>query len=193
MQGAKVRLTNTNNWETYSVLVLPCGSVISWSNLQKVQTFYHNGGQVIGTTQLPYKSSEFGHDADVQRVIKSMFGATPARPVVRDSDASYRIRIEASGSTIKTFVKGVLVDVTVDDSMKKGCIGFRQGGDEPGGVDDVKVSSLGGQVLFWDDFDSGLDQWANTHNASVGNGLLKIQGNEFMRSREGDGGDRLFC
>jgi len=187
VEGAKVRLNNTNNWETYSVLVLPGGNVISWSNLQKLQSFYNNGGKVIGTTQLPFKSSEFGHDADVQRVIKAMFGATPSRRVVRDSDSSYRVRIEASGSTIKTYVKGVLVDVTVDDSMKKGCIGFRQGGDEPGGIGEVKVTSLDGRLLFRDDFEGGLDKWANIRNANLSDGWLKIRGNEFMRSREGDG------
>lgn len=86
VDGATLRLNNTTNREQYRVIIIPGGKVISWSNLQKIQQFYQSGGSVIATTLLPDKSAEFGHDDDVRRVIREMFGkaadaATPAAPV----------------------------------------------------------------------------------------------------------------
>ena len=185
VEGATLRLNNATNREEYRVIIIPGGKVIPWSSLQKIQKFYDNGGRVVATTQLPFKSSEFGHDADVKRTIESMFGVVPSNTVVQTSDVPYRVRIEISGSTIKTYVKGVLVDVTTDSACGKGCIGFREGGDEQGGFANLKVTSLDGALLFKDDFTRGLEQWINTNNTRVRDGWLTVRGNERMRSRSG--------
>ncbi len=73
VEGACLKLNNARNHESYRILVLPGQRTISWSNLQKIQAFYDQGGIVIATGVLPEKSAEFGHDADVVRVIREMF------------------------------------------------------------------------------------------------------------------------
>jgi hypothetical protein len=73
VNGNIIRLNNKINHEEYKVLIMPGHRTIRWSNLQKIKQFYDNGGKVIATGQLPYKSAEFGHDADVSATIKAMF------------------------------------------------------------------------------------------------------------------------
>jgi len=185
VEAATLRLNNATNWEEYRVIIIPGGEVVSWSNLQKIQKFYDEGGRVIATTQLPFKSSEFGHDDGVRHTIATMFGVAPSNTVAAASDLAYRIRIEVSGQTIRTYVKGVLVDVTEDEAVRQGGIGFRESDNEQGGFAKLKVSSPEGKILFQDDFDSGLQQWINTENASVSNGWLAVGENHAMRSRVG--------
>jgi len=73
VEGNRLTLNNKINHEEYKVLILPGHRTIRWSNLKKIKQFYDNGGQVIATGQLPSKSAEFGHDADVVRTIEEMF------------------------------------------------------------------------------------------------------------------------
>jgi hypothetical protein len=73
VRGDRIALDNRINHEEYKVVILPGHRTIRWSNLQKVREFYDKGGKVIATGQLPYKSAEFGHDADVVAAIKAMF------------------------------------------------------------------------------------------------------------------------
>lgn len=60
----------------YPVLILPGHKTIHWSSLRKIQAFYDHGGRVIATGQIPSKSAEFGHDADVVRTVQTLFGPT---------------------------------------------------------------------------------------------------------------------
>lgn len=185
VEDTMLRLDNTNNWEEYRVVIIPGGEVLSMSNLEKLQRFYDNGGRVIATTQLPFKSSEFGRDAEVRRAITDLFGMVPSNTAPAPSDAAYRIRIEAVGPIIKTYVRGVLVDVTRDDTIREGGIGFRESSNEQGGFARLQVTSPDGQVLFQDHFDGGLQQWIHTENADVSNGWLTVGENHAMRSRIG--------
>ena len=73
IKGNRITLNNRVNHEEYKVVILPGHTTIRWSNLKKIKQFYDNGGKVIATGQLPYKSAEFGHDADVVATIKAMF------------------------------------------------------------------------------------------------------------------------
>ena len=73
VNGDQITLNNRVNHEEYKVVILPGHRTIRWSNLKKIKQFYDNGGKVIATGQLPYKSAEFGHDADVVATIKAMF------------------------------------------------------------------------------------------------------------------------
>ena len=180
-----LRLNNADNWEQYPVIIIPGGEVISWSNLRKIQVFYENGGRVVATTQLPFKSAEFGKDAEVQSAIKAIFGITPQRMVAETPDVPYCVRLEISGSTIKTYVRGVLVDVTEEDSFSKGTIGFRVIGGEVACLSDIKVTTMDGRGLFADDFSGGLDQWLNTDNASIRDGWLVVTNNNAMQARGG--------
>jgi hypothetical protein len=185
VKGSILRLDNTSNWEEYRVIIIPGGDVISWSNLQILQRFYDSGGCVIATTRLPHKSSELGHDADVQKAISMMFGQMPTNILDSVSSTAYQIRIEATGKTIKTYVKGVLVDVTEDGTIRQGGIGFRESNNEQGGISKLKVTATDGRILFQDSFDSGLSRWTNTTNAATSNGWLIVGENHGMRSRIG--------
>jgi hypothetical protein len=73
VKGNRITLNNEINREEYKVLILPGHRTIRWSNLKKIKHFCDNGGKVIATGQLPYKSAEFGRDAEVVAAIKAMF------------------------------------------------------------------------------------------------------------------------
>jgi hypothetical protein len=73
LDGSTINLNNMVNYEKYKVFIIPAHTTISWSNLSKIKQFYDNGGKVIATQQLPYKSAELGHDADVVDAITYMF------------------------------------------------------------------------------------------------------------------------
>ncbi len=98
--GPTLRLDNPVNHEDYRVIVIPGGKVISWSNLRKIRQFHENGGHVVATTQLPYQSSESGHDEDVRRTVKEMFGIEPVATVrdsVDESRKPFNTRANARG------------------------------------------------------------------------------------------------
>ena len=73
LHGDTLNLDNKINFENYKVVILPGHKTIRWSNLKKIKEFYEHGGKVIATGQLPDKSAEFGHDADVVAAINEMF------------------------------------------------------------------------------------------------------------------------
>jgi len=73
----------------FSVVFLPGHRTIHWSSLQKILSFYDQGGSVIATGDLPFKSAEFGHDADVAGAIDALFGTGQPRG---EGPADYEIR-----------------------------------------------------------------------------------------------------
>lgn len=74
---------------------------------------------------------------------------------------SYAVKIEVTGTTIKTSINGTLVDTrTPAATWGAGTIGFREAGSEIAEFDDVKVTAADGTVLFSDDFSAGLGKWA---------------------------------
>lgn len=77
--GSKLRMENKVNDETYTVILIPGGEVISKEALLKIKRFHDAGGYVIATSLLPSRSAEFGHDADVQSMIEEMFGIRAPR------------------------------------------------------------------------------------------------------------------
>ena len=66
-------LKNKIHAERFKIVVLPGHQTIRWSNLKTIKAFCDAGGKVIATGQLPSKSAEFGHDADVTAAIEAMF------------------------------------------------------------------------------------------------------------------------
>lgn len=75
IEGNELTLKNRIHTERFKVLILPGHQTIRWSNLKAIKAFYDAGGKVIATGELPSKSAEFGHDADVARSVEAMFGA----------------------------------------------------------------------------------------------------------------------
>ena len=75
VDGTTLRLDNKINHEQYKIVIIPGHKTIRWSNLKKIKLFHDQGGKVIATGSLPFKSAEFGHDQDVVKAIKEMFPA----------------------------------------------------------------------------------------------------------------------
>ena len=73
IENGKLLLQNSINWEEYKVLMVPSCKTISISNLQKIANFYKEGGTVIFTTRLPFKSVEPGKDLEVARLVQFIF------------------------------------------------------------------------------------------------------------------------
>ena len=85
-------------------------------------------------------------------------------PMTVVAGTDYHVRMELSGSTIRTFVDDTLVDERTDDRFAAGTVGFREASNEVGEFDDVKVTA-GGPALLTDDFSGDLSQWQNTSTA----------------------------
>ncbi|MER6941266.1 family 78 glycoside hydrolase catalytic domain [Nocardioides sp. NPDC127514] len=76
-------------------------------------------------------------------------------PLVRDT--SYRLRIQAEGTTIRTWLDDTLVDTRTLTDFAAGSVGFRTGGSERNRWDDLSVTSASGEVLYANDFSAGSD------------------------------------
>ncbi|MFS4417389.1 glycosyl hydrolase [Maribacter sp. 2307ULW6-5] len=81
IQNGAVTLSNLENKQTYKALILTGCKVISAKTLEKLKAYYDQGGLVISTGQLPYKSSEMGKDEQVKTLIKQMFGVDANAPL----------------------------------------------------------------------------------------------------------------
>ena len=73
-----VELGNTVNFQSFKVLILPGGKVISLAALKKVKAWVEQGGKLIATSMLPSQSAEFGKNQEVAALIQEMFGINPA-------------------------------------------------------------------------------------------------------------------
>lgn len=77
VEDGKVKLNNAENYQEYKVMFLTGCNTISYKTLEKLKTFYENGGTIISTTQLPHKSSEMGHGQKVVDMVNEIFGVHP--------------------------------------------------------------------------------------------------------------------
>ena len=76
-----IELKNAVNKQSFKVLILPGGKVISLAALKKIKAYYEQGGKLIATSMLPSQSSEFSHDKEVIELIKELFGLDPTNPM----------------------------------------------------------------------------------------------------------------
>ncbi|MDW5593203.1 hypothetical protein VSS74_02560 [Conexibacter stalactiti] len=81
---------------------------------------------------------------------------SPIRPA---PGHTYRLRIEAIGDRIRTFVDGTLVDERTDATHAAGRVGVSLGGSDVGVYDDWKVTNPAGATLFEERFDGDLSAW----------------------------------
>lgn len=72
VKNRKLVLNNRINREAFSVLIVPGMKTISMANLKKIEKFYHAGGCVVFTTQMPTQSAEFGKDKEVRNAVLRM-------------------------------------------------------------------------------------------------------------------------
>jgi len=73
----RIELGNQVNHQSYQLLIIPGGKVISVAVLQKIKSWVEQGGKVIATTMLPSQSAEFGQDLEVVALVKALFGIDP--------------------------------------------------------------------------------------------------------------------
>lgn len=96
LKGGRLVLPNKVHPGRFSVLILPGHKTISWGSLKKIQAFHDRGGCVIATGQLPSKSAEFGHDADVVRTVAALFGSDdPNTPTRRNRRGGSAVHLRA--------------------------------------------------------------------------------------------------
>ncbi len=74
-----VVLNNEENYQVYKVMMLTGSKVISLKTLQKLKNYYDQGGKIIASTLLPFKSAERGLDEEVVNLVKDIFGINPTR------------------------------------------------------------------------------------------------------------------
>jgi len=77
IEDGLVKLQNKENYQEYKVMFLTGCKTISYKTLEKLKAFYENGGNIISTTQLPFKSSEIGEDQKVVDLVNEIFGLNP--------------------------------------------------------------------------------------------------------------------
>jgi hypothetical protein len=78
IQDGLIKLKNKENYQEYKVMFLTGCNTISYKTLEKLKAFYENGGTIISTTQLPYKSSELGEDQKVVDLVYEIFDLNPS-------------------------------------------------------------------------------------------------------------------
>lgn len=77
VEDGKIILNNAENYQEYKVMFLTGCKTISYKTLEKLKAFYESGGTIISTTQLPFKSSEMGHDQLVIDLVGDIFEVNP--------------------------------------------------------------------------------------------------------------------
>ena len=114
-------------------------------------------------------------------------------PHVIDPNVTYDLSIRVEGQTFQTSIDGAVVDTWTDPSptgFTAGTIGFREASGEVADFDDVRVTSLDGStVLFEDDFSGGLDKWVRgttTREAdeyTLARTVVDVPAGEIVRAR----------
>ncbi len=108
IEAGRLVLPNRMHPGRFPVLVLPGHNTIAWASLRKIREFYDQGGSVVATGQLPFKSAEFGHDTDVTNTIALMFGGGESHgagvlTIRRNDRGGCAIRVNRlTGETLRT-------------------------------------------------------------------------------------------
>lgn len=101
--------------------------------------------------------------------------------------APHHLRITAAGSTLTTWIDGVLVDTRTDGTLGAGTIGFRTsvtaGVPEDSTYDNLAVHAPDGSALFSDDFSVSPDP--SFPGTPVSDGQLEPKGDPTLLDRDG--------
>ena len=73
-EGDCMVLNNEENRQTYKLLIVPGGRVLSAETMGRIRDFYEHGGRVLATSMLPVKSAEFGQDEKLREHVEAVFG-----------------------------------------------------------------------------------------------------------------------
>jgi hypothetical protein len=81
VEGNQLVLDNPVNRESYKVLIIPGGKVMSVDSAKQMKAFYDAGGTVIATKVLPDTAVEKGQDATVRQIVGEVFGLPQDGPI----------------------------------------------------------------------------------------------------------------
>ncbi len=84
---------------------------------------------------------------------------------------TYHLKLSALGSTITTEINGNVVDSRQVTEYTYGSFGFRCGSSESGSVDNLKITTPDGTILYENDFSSGAE---TLPTATVSGGVLQL-------------------
>jgi hypothetical protein len=88
------------------------------------------------------------------------------------TNVPFRLRIDAIGNTLTTYINGVKVDERTGRGYSIGAIGYRTGQFESGKVDNIVVANLNtGEFIYAEDFSSGSSAYTG---CSVSDGALNV-------------------
>jgi hypothetical protein len=65
-------LNNEIQYNAFRTIIVPSSSVISLSNIEKIQAFVHAGGTLIFTSQTPQKATVASSDAKIAQIVKEL-------------------------------------------------------------------------------------------------------------------------
>jgi hypothetical protein len=107
-----ITLNNDENSQEYKILILSGSNIITTQTLEKIRDFYANGGKVVSTTQLPYKSAELGQDQKVIDLVKEIFGVDPL-----NTNLKRRIRLTPMKMAGKPFLFPVPMSTKMEEAL----------------------------------------------------------------------------
>jgi hypothetical protein len=81
VEGNQLVLDNPINRESYRVLIIPGGKVMSVDTAKQIKAFYDAGGTVIATKVLPDTAVEKGQDAAIRQMVGDVFGFPQDGPI----------------------------------------------------------------------------------------------------------------
>lgn len=182
IENGTVFMNTPDTWQRYKLLILPSSQVISVEMLQKMRDFYLAGGRILSTAELPFKSVEFGKDAEVGVLIKEIYGvdSQPSERFLRENQAGGKL-LYLPKTTIETLTEAINQllpdgDVIIQPIEK---LTHKDRGDVLIGVDVYKdlPQKLLGAFSYIHKVKDGLDVYlfANSTNEPI-NTQVKLQG-----------------
>ena len=79
--NGQIKLNTPSTGQTYKLLIMPSGKVLSVETLRKIRDYYRSGGKILATNLLPSRSAEFGQDAEAVALVREIFGIDPEAPM----------------------------------------------------------------------------------------------------------------
>ena len=132
VSGASLVLNNKVNRQEYQVLLLPGIEVISAETMKAIKNYYDRGGKIIATTRLPRYSAEFGRDAEINGIVKEIFGELPtsAMTASNTSGGQFAYVSSADAETVASafhsmsVIPDVIFDFAETPSYSTGCLNY---------------------------------------------------------------------
>lgn len=115
IQAGSLRLDNQIQWNNFDVLIFPSCKTISLNNLQKAVDFYHSGGTLVFTTQLPAAGTKAEDDARVKTLMSKLFPDGGNTATDKSGGKAYFLR-QPSSDKLGSILNGVNGEIQFNGS-----------------------------------------------------------------------------